>query len=131
MWTADWWWNMQTWLPAGVTITLFKGDKTTWPVYLTIENISKDVHREPLCHASMLLDYLLVSKLACFENNSVTRYYLFHYCMALLLKLLVAAGEQGVEIVGADGYVPQVFLILAMFIGDHPEQCLCLVPPNE
>ena len=90
MWTADWWWDMQvsrltlfdidthlkiaqTWLPAGETISpvilasdktellQFKGDKTAWPVYLTIGNISKDVCHEPSCHASVLLGYLPVS----------------------------------------------------------------------
>ncbi|KAI9570029.1 hypothetical protein HD554DRAFT_2204195 [Boletus coccyginus] len=122
MWTANWWWDMQ--LPASTTITPFKGDKTAWPVYLTIGNISKEVCHEPSRHTSMLLGYLSVSKLASFKNNSVAGYHLFHYCMTLLLKPLVAAGEQGIEMVGADGYVCQVFPILAAFIGDHPKQCL-------
>ncbi|KAI9569191.1 hypothetical protein HD554DRAFT_2204667 [Boletus coccyginus] len=98
-------------LPAGATIapvilasdktelSWFKGDKTAWPVYLTIGNISKEVCHELSCHASVLLSYLPVSKLASFENNSVAGYRLFHYCKALLLKPLVAVGEQGVEMV--------------------------------
>ncbi|THG93692.1 hypothetical protein EW145_g8307, partial [Phellinidium pouzarii] len=49
LWTADWWWDKQSMLPEGATIvpviiasdetqlSTFSGDKTAWPVYLTIE----------------------------------------------------------------------------------------------
>jgi hypothetical protein len=141
-------------LPDGTTIvpvilasdktelSWFKGDKTAWLVYLTIGNLSKNVRHEPSRHASVLLGYLPVSKLASFENNSVAGYRLFHYCMKLLLQPLVAAGHNGIEMVCADGCIQRIFPILAVFIGDHPEQCLvacctenrcpkCLVPPDQ
>jgi hypothetical protein len=123
-------------------LSQFKGDKTAWPVYLTIGNLAKNVLCEPSCHASVLLGYLPVSKLVSFENNSVAGYRLFHYCMKQLLLGLVDAGRNGVEMVCTDGYIWRVFPILAAFIGDHPEQCLvacctenrcpeCLVPPDQ
>jgi hypothetical protein len=95
---------IQAQLPEGATIapvilasdktklSRFKGDKTAWPVCLTIGNLSKDVRCEPLHHASVLLGYLPVSKLMSFENNSVAGYRLFHYCMKLLLQPLMDAG---------------------------------------
>ncbi|KAI9573154.1 hypothetical protein HD554DRAFT_2202408 [Boletus coccyginus] len=112
MWTGDWWWQTQECLSSGATITPviialdkihlfhFKGDKTAWPVYLSIGNLSKQ-------HGTILLGYLPVSKLTSFEDNSTTSYQLFHYCMRQLLQPLM-----------------MFFPILATYIGDHPKQCL-------
>ncbi|KAF8431624.1 hypothetical protein L210DRAFT_872860 [Boletus edulis BED1] len=136
MWTGDWWWETQSQLPAGATVSpvilasdktelsRFKGDKMAWPVYLTIGNVSKHIRRRPTHHASILVGYLPVSKLETFENNSVARYRLFHYCMRRLVEPLVVAGQEGVEMVCADGLIRRVYPVLAAFIGDHPEQCL-------
>ncbi|KAN0077967.1 hypothetical protein V8E55_010024 [Tylopilus felleus] len=99
-------------------LSWFKGNKTAWPMYLTIGNLSKDVCRKPLHHASVLLGYLPVLKLASFANNSVAGYHLFHYCMKLLLQPLMVC---------MDGYIHCIFPILAAFIRDHPKQCLFLL----
>jgi hypothetical protein len=125
-------------------LTNFGGDKYAWPVYLTIGNISKDLRRQPSSHAMVLIGYLPVSKFAAFKPSShqYARYETWHHCMRLLLEPLMEAGQNGVAMTCADGKIRHIFPILAVYIADHPEQCLlacckenrcpcCVVPHDE
>ncbi|KDQ62232.1 hypothetical protein JAAARDRAFT_100345, partial [Jaapia argillacea MUCL 33604] len=154
--SLDWMWEVQQLLPEGVTLlpvilssdkthlSTFSGDKQAWPVYITIGNIDKSVHRSPKRRAVALLGYLPVAKLQCFvkSERSLQGYRIFHYAMKQLLQPLVEAGQHGVEMVCSDGFVCQTYLILAAYVADYPEQCLvscckenrcptCVVAPDE
>ncbi|KAJ7576496.1 hypothetical protein C8J56DRAFT_1007498 [Mycena floridula] len=153
-WTGEWWWDGR--LPIGSTIapiilssdktqlSRFSGDKQAWPVYLSIGNISKEKRRKPSERAMVLIGYLPVTKLECYDKDvrSLEQQRLFHKCMKSLLEPIVEARKNGVPMMCSDGFVRHVYPIVMAYIADHPEQCLiagctqnscprCIVPPDQ
>ncbi|KAF9491508.1 hypothetical protein BDN71DRAFT_1363469, partial [Pleurotus eryngii] len=156
MWTAEWWWKIQESMQRGAFVapvilasnktqlSNFGSDKSAWPVYLTISNLSKEICQCPSCHGTVLIGYLPITKLQCFSKSIhlLEIYWLFHKCMLKLVNPLVAAGKQGVEMTCADSLIQKIFPILTAYIADYPEQCLvacckenqcphCVVPLEE
>ncbi|KAJ6551459.1 hypothetical protein B0H19DRAFT_950865 [Mycena capillaripes] len=156
MWTGTWWWDTQGLLGDGATIvpiilssdktqlSTFAGDKQAWPVYITIGNISKSIRRQPSAHATMLLGYIPIPKLDHFPKaqRQFVAYQVFHDCMRTMVEPLIEAGEKGLDMPCADGWLRWSFPILAAEIMDYPEQCLvcccqenscprCECPPDE
>ncbi len=104
----------------------FWGDKSTWPVYLTISNISKDVCCETSSHATVLVSYVPVGKFDCYSEaeKQYTHYCVFHHCMNVILKSVKEEGRQGVTMTCSDWFEHWIWPAVAAYIADYPEQCL-------
>ncbi|KIL60009.1 hypothetical protein M378DRAFT_14460 [Amanita muscaria Koide BX008] len=141
MHTGNWWWEIQNTLEAtkpGATlipviissdktqVTLFSG-KTAYPVYLTIGNLPKAVRCKPSQRGQILLAYLPTSKLTGVTNRASQRRMvanLFHCCLRRLLSPLEHTGVEGTIMTDGDGIARRVHPILAVYIGDYPEQVI-------
>jgi hypothetical protein len=125
-------------------LTLFCG-KTAYPVYLTIGNIPKEIHRKPSRRAQVLIAYIPTTKLEGIANKAGrcrAMANLYHGCMQVVLAPITACGETGIQMMSGDGVWRRCHPIYASFVGDYPEQVLvtctystrcpkCLVPSDK
>ncbi|THU98815.1 hypothetical protein K435DRAFT_795398 [Dendrothele bispora CBS 962.96] len=139
--TGKWWWDTQkalehdkpgaTIIPVIISsdktqVTLFR-NKSAYPVYLTIGNLPKEIRSKPSQQGQVLLVYLPTDRLEHIKNKSSRRRTvtnLFHACMRDLLAPLKKAGLEGIELKSGDGVVRRCHPILAVYVGDYPEQVL-------
>ncbi|KAI0749087.1 hypothetical protein C8Q74DRAFT_1212299 [Fomes fomentarius] len=157
--TGKWWWATQKQLEErrpGATVipiiissdktqlTVF-GNKTAYPVYMTIGNLPKDVRCKPSRGGQILLAYLPTSRLLHITNKAACRRTLanlFHACMSRVLAPVASVGVDGMPLASGDGVVRRGHPIVATYVGDYPEQVLvsgcktgecpkCPIPRNE
>ena len=90
--------------------------------------ISKNIWSQPSTHTTILVGYLPVVKLDCYNKatRSVQGYWLFYHCMGMIFRSLIKARVEGVEMVCADRWIQDVYVILAAYVTDFPEQCLVI-----
>lgn len=107
-------------------ITLFR-NKSAYPVYMKIGNLPKSIRRKPSRQGQILLAYLPTSRLSHITNKAQRRRVLanlFHACMTQLVEPLRSAGLDGVFLASGDGIQRRCHPVLAVYVGDYPEQCL-------
>jgi hypothetical protein len=108
------------------TLTLFR-DKMAYPIYLTIGNIPKRLRRKVSSQAQILIGYIPTTKLVRIPGVTARRRALtnlFHSCMQTALGPIKSYGETGIEMKSGDGVWRRCHPILAVFVGDYPEQTL-------
>ncbi|EGO04825.1 hypothetical protein SERLA73DRAFT_38036, partial [Serpula lacrymans var. lacrymans S7.3] len=103
-------------------LTQFSGDKSAYPVYLTLGNILKAIRCKPSQHACIWIGYLFVTKLS--KEESIQTQRLFHSSICMILEPLIKAGKEGTKITGGDRAIRRVHPVLACYVADYPEQCL-------
>ena len=94
---------------------------------MTIGNLPKDVRSKPSRRAQILLAYLPTSRLLHIQNKASRRRTLanvYHECMTRVCAPLASAGIDGMPIASGDGVVRRGHPILAVHVGDYPEQLL-------
>ncbi|KAA1479266.1 hypothetical protein DENSPDRAFT_789013 [Dentipellis sp. KUC8613] len=143
MWTGKWWNAVQVsplTLPEGhcvapviiasdkTQLTQFSGNKSSYPVYLTLGNLPRSIHRKPTQHACILIGYLSVAKIKkdgiTADERKARAQALFHRSVRLILQPLIEPGKKGMKVSCGDGYIRKVHPILAAYVADYPEQCL-------
>ncbi|KAG2158664.1 uncharacterized protein EDB93DRAFT_1237945 [Suillus bovinus] len=107
-------------------VTMFH-NKSTYPVYLTIGNIPKEICCKPSRGAHILLAYLPTTRLEHITNKASRRRSianLYHACLSRVLALLQHAGLEGINMRTGDGALCHCHPLFASFVGDYPEQLL-------
>ncbi|KAG9106332.1 hypothetical protein FRC07_008867 [Ceratobasidium sp. 392] len=140
VWTGNWWWNLQmripdkfaTIIPLIITadrtkLSTMSGGQEAYPVYITVANIDKALRRKTSSQATVLLGYLPVDEFehaSSAEEKERLKNQLTHQAMGILTEPLRKAGEQGVEMLCADGRFRRGYPIVAGMVGDWPKQCM-------
>ncbi|KAF5386197.1 hypothetical protein D9615_002285 [Tricholomella constricta] len=147
MHTGKWWWETQknverntpgaTIIPIILSsdktvVTLF-GNKTAYPIYLTIGSLPKEIRRKPSCHGYILIGYLPTTRLEQITNKASRRRVasnLFHACLSRIIEPLKEAGITGIHMASGDGIIRRCHPIFACYVGDYPEQLLVTLVKN-
>ncbi|KAI0765857.1 hypothetical protein BD413DRAFT_606037 [Trametes elegans] len=134
--TGKWWWATQEALEKeqpGATVipVIISSDKTQ----LTM--VGNKSAYPPSRRGQILLAYLPTTRLLHIPNKASRRRTLanlFHACMTRVLEPLASVGVSGMPFAAGDGTVRRGHPILAVYVGDYPEQVLvtgCKTVPRE
>lgn len=94
---------------------------------MTIGNLPKAIRNKPSRQGQILLAYLPTSKLKSITNKAARRRMvtnLFHGCLQRILSPLVDVGIKGIPMSDGMGITRRIHPILAVYVGDYPEQVL-------
>lgn len=103
------------------------GNKSAYPVYMTLGNLPKEIRSKPSRRGQILLAYLPTTRLLHIKNKAARRRTLanlFHACMTRVMEPISSVGVTGMPLASGDRVVRRGHPILATYVGDYPEQLL-------
>ncbi|KAF8254212.1 hypothetical protein K440DRAFT_531477, partial [Wilcoxina mikolae CBS 423.85] len=131
IWTANWWWKTQASFPLSTVIPVILGsdktilsslsvDKSVWPVYLSIGNLSKAKRRSVKSNR-----LILIGLLPRYPNGRKTHTIKIAYqeSMTAILRPLEELAKSGIKVLYTDSHTRHTYLQIASFLADYPEQC--------
>jgi hypothetical protein len=135
---GDWWWDTEDQLRAGATIVLVTcaSDRThviklsdnqpTWPLYLTIGNVQKDI-----CHTPIKHTWIFVGLIPCPRKGAKNIDNALHSAVGTVLSQLrqLDITGPGLKWDCADGFQQQCYPLLAAWVRDHLEQVMIAQVP--
>ncbi|KAL7268439.1 hypothetical protein RUND412_008941 [Rhizina undulata] len=131
--SGDWWAQEQNTIPEGgllipviiasdkTQLTVLRGDRTAWPVYLTIGNINKEKRRSSNSNGLIIigLSLKLPTGMEAAENRRI-----FHEAIGVILEPLIKPEMAGFDVLCADGYTRCGYPRIASWMADYPEMML-------
>jgi hypothetical protein len=111
---------------------VLSGDKSAWPIYLSIGNIASRTRNKPSQQCWVLIAYIPTPVFKDPDNlHTALQHRLFHQCLKFILEPLHAAGTDGVYMKDALGNIRHCFLRVAAYLADYPEQVLLNVAAHR
>ncbi|KAF8243360.1 hypothetical protein K440DRAFT_562022, partial [Wilcoxina mikolae CBS 423.85] len=104
-----------------IMLSTLSGDKSAWPVYLSIGNLSKAKRQSVKLNRLILIGLLLR-----YPNSPKTHTIKIAYqeSMAIILRPLEEPAKSGIKILCADGCTRHAYSRIASFLADYLEQCI-------
>ncbi|KAF8251296.1 hypothetical protein K440DRAFT_539800, partial [Wilcoxina mikolae CBS 423.85] len=101
-------------------LSILSGDKSVWPVYLSIGNLSKAKRRSVKSNGLILIGLLP----RCPNGlKTHTIKIVYQESMATMLRPLEELAKSGIKVLCADGCTRHAYPWIASFLADYPEQC--------
>ena len=114
-------------------LTDHSGDKSAWPVYLSLGNIHSSVRNKPSAQCWVLIAYIPIPVFTDPKTtglHTALQQHLFHQCLKIIVSSLEGAGKHGADFVDSLGDVRHCYPQIAAYLADYPEQIMINVTPS-
>ncbi|KAH6331178.1 hypothetical protein HBI38_024470 [Parastagonospora nodorum] len=101
-------------------LSLISGDVAAWPVYVTIENLSREARRRRSTPSTLLARFIPTTKI----RDPLLKSQVYHYCIGKLLSPLENAAKSRILLACADGRTRQCYPTIYAILADYEEQVL-------